>query len=193
MAAGLASLGVAIGLALIGEPTFVGDRLTRMTVRCSLTWYALATSMMLFLGRDDWRADAWRGWLARWCWTWGWVAYVVHLGMAFHWFHGWSHARAMEHVRMASGVGEGIYVSHLFTLWWTADLAWWWLAPGAYAERSRWFDGLLHGFMLFMVFNGTIVYETGFIRGAGIGLFALLSLLMALRVAGLKVAPKRLN
>lgn len=42
------------------------------------------------------------------------------------------------------------------------------------AGRNRWFDRLLHGFMLFMIFNGTIVYETGFIRWAGSGLLLLL-------------------
>jgi hypothetical protein len=47
---------------------------------------------------------------------------------AFHFYHGWSHAEAMEHVRAAARFGEGIFVSHLFTLLWTLDVAWWWLA-----------------------------------------------------------------
>jgi hypothetical protein len=132
---------------------------------------------MLFLDRQGWAAATIRGRLARWCWTWAWVAYVVHLGMAFHYFHGWSHAEAVEHVRRVSGFGPGIYFSHLFTLVWTVDVAAWWLWPARYADRNPWFDRLLHGFMLFMIFNGTIVYETGFIRWAGSVLFVVLGVL----------------
>jgi hypothetical protein len=156
------------------QGALVGDRLTRGTVRLALSWYTIAAGVMLFLDRTGWAAETNPGRLARWCWTWAWGAYIVHLAMAFHYFHGWSHARAVEHVEQVSGFGPGIYFSHLFTLVWTADVAAWWLRPAWYAERSPWFDRLLHGFMLFMIFNGTIVYETGFIRWAGSALFIVL-------------------
>ena len=67
-----------------------------------------------------------------------------------------------------SGVGEGIYVSYLFTLLWAADVAWWWLQPGRYTNRAAWIDRSLHGFMLFIVLNGMVVFETGAIRWAGL-------------------------
>jgi hypothetical protein len=35
--------------------------------------------------------------------------------------------------------------------------------------------------MAFIVFNGTVVYETGFIRWAGLGLFVVLSVLLVRR------------
>ena len=53
-------------------------------------------------------------------------------------------------------------------------MAVWWLRPLWYARRSAWIDRALHGLMLFIVFNATIVYETGFIRWAGVALFVFL-------------------
>src|SRR5260370_12959445 len=94
--------------------------------------------------------------------------------MAFHYCHHWSHDAAVGHVRDVSGFGQGIYVSHAFSLFWTLDVAYWWLQPRGYALRSPWFGRLLHGFMAFMVFNSTVVYEQGFIRWAGVVLFAVL-------------------
>ena len=94
--------------------------------------------------------------------------------MAFHFFHHWSHAHAFERTREVSGVGEGIYVSYLFTLLWAADVAWWWLRADRYAVRSVWIDRSLQAFMLFIVLNGTVVFESGPIRWAGLlGLAAL--------------------
>ena len=89
-----------------------------------------------------------------------WAAFVVHLGMAFHHYHHWSHADAVRRTQAATGFGAGVYLSDLFALAWTADVAAWWLRPACYARRSPWIDRALHGFMLFMVFNATVVYET---------------------------------
>lgn len=150
----------------------IGDHLIRNTVRLSLLYYAAAATSMLLLRPDEWTAGTLRGGLARSCWSLAWLAYLVHLAMAFHHYHGWSHAHAMEHTREVSGVGEGIFVSHLFTLLWSADVLFWWLHAQRYAARPRWIDRLLHAFMVFVIFNGTVVYETGLIRWAGLLMFA---------------------
>jgi hypothetical protein len=136
---------------------------------------------MIGLLPADWLARTGPGRLARWCWTLAWAAFVVHLGMAFHHYHHWSHDDAVRHTQEVSGFGEGVYVSDLFAVAWTADVAAWWLRPAWYARRSPWNDRALHGFMLFMVFNATIVYETGFIRWAGAALFVWLALVWAAR------------
>src|SRR5262249_40613585 len=106
-----------------------------------------------------------------------WAAYAVHVITAFHHFHHWSHADAVQHTNEVSGVGAGIYVSHLFGLLWSCDVAFWWLAPERYARRSVWVDWLLHGFMGLMVFNATVVYGSGAVRWVGLGMFGLLGLL----------------
>lgn len=153
------------------DQPYPGDDLIRNTIRLALLYYATAVTLMLQLRAEDWSAVTARGRLARLCWTLAWLAYLIHLAMAFHFAHGWSHDHAMQHTEEVSGFGPGIFVSHLFTLVWTAEVLCWWLAADRYATRSAWIDRLLHGFMLFVVFNGTVVFESGLIRWAGLVLF----------------------
>jgi hypothetical protein len=167
----LAVIFLSVGVRNTGGETLTGETLTRNTVRLSLAWYAAALCLMMRLGAADWLAAFGVGRLARWCWTWGVVCFLVHLGMAFHYYHFWSHAHAFEHTREVSGTGEGIYISYLFTALWLADAAWWWALPAAYAARSAWIDRVLHAFMLFIVFNGMVVFESGPIRWAGLLMF----------------------
>src|SRR5437868_1454963 len=87
-----------------------GEELTRNTVRLSLLFYAAALTLMIRLKPDDWPATTGSGRLARWCWTLAWAAFVVHLGMAFHHYHHWSHADAVRRTREVTGLGEGVYV-----------------------------------------------------------------------------------
>lgn len=167
--------GVALLVAVAGLSTLLaadrGDALTRNTVRLSLAWYVAALCLMMRLQPNDWAARTPLGRAARWCWSWGIVVFLVHLAMAFHYFHGWSHTHAFETTREASGVGEGIFVSYFFTLWWACDAAAWWAAPVWYAGRPTWLGRTLHLFMLFIVFNGMVVFESGPIRWAGVLLF----------------------
>jgi hypothetical protein len=184
-------LGLALGAwalllsAVLASPWLVplddpGDFLTRATVRVALAYYAAALVLMLTLRPEEWRPTG-RGRLARWCWTLAWVAYAVHVGMAFHHYHHWSHADAVRHTREVSGVGEGVFVSYAFSVVWALDAAWWWLRPASYAARPAWVDGLLHGLMAFIVFCGTVVYESGPIRWAGCVMFGGLALLLLAR------------
>jgi hypothetical protein len=165
---------VAMVLASIHFAADVGDSQTRNMIRLSLCWYFAALVLMMLLKQSDWTADAPLGRAARWCWTWALASFLIHVMMAFHYFHHWSHADAVRHTREVSGFGEGVYISYLFTLLWTVDVGFWWLAPRRYAARSVWIDRVWHGFMLFMVFNGTVVYESGLIRWAGLVMFLLL-------------------
>jgi hypothetical protein len=162
------------------QSPLLGDDLTRHTVRLSLLFYVSALTLLL-LRRGATPTDTAR---IRLLWTLAWATYLVHLAMAFHYYHGWSHEHAIEHVRQRSGWGNGIYVSHLFTIVWTADVALWWLSSQGYASRPAWITRLLHAFMLFITFNATVVYEAGFIRWAGIGIFVWLGCCLALRTRG---------
>jgi hypothetical protein len=169
-------LAAVLGLPWLLHVADPGDALIRNTIRLSLLYYAVALNIMMRLPSAEWAATG-RGRLARLCWTLAWFTYLIHLGMAFHFYHDWSHADAVRHTEEVSGFGPGIYVSHVFTLAWSADVLFWWLRPQGYALRAHWIDWLLHGFMLFIVFNGTVVYETGLIRWAGAVVFVELAIM----------------
>ena len=97
-------------------------------------------------------------------WTLACGAYLVHVAVAFEYFHHWSHAAAFRHVEAGSGFGPGIFVSYFFTLLWAIDVAWWWLAPGSRERRPSWIDGAGFGFMLVIIVNGAIVFASGAMR-----------------------------
>jgi hypothetical protein len=160
-------LASALALPWLVDADNAGDDLIRYTIRLSLSFYAAALALMLFLRPIEWTGVD-RGGLTRWCWSLAWAAYLVHLAMAFHFYHGWSHADAIRHTEEVSGFGPGIYISHFFTLVWTLDVLLWWLWPTVYASRPIWIGRTLHAFMVFIAFNGTVIYETGPIRAAGI-------------------------
>src|SRR6185369_6622669 len=141
-----------VGLILLLPAGPRGETAVRNSIRLTLLYYGLSLGVQL-------HGVAMR--VARLSWTLAWAGYAIHVVLAFHHFHGWSHAHAVEHVRAARGFGEGIYFSHLFGALWTGDVIWWWLAPRLYAARPRWMTASLHGFMLFMVFNATVIFEPG--------------------------------
>jgi hypothetical protein len=124
-----------------------GDFYIRGTIYVSLAYWAVALALML-----DRNPSARIAWALACC------AYLVHVAMAFEWAHHWSHAAAFQHVKDASGFGEGIFVSYLFTLVWCGDALWWWIAPASRETRPRWVEWLLHGFMVFIIFNATVVF-----------------------------------
>jgi hypothetical protein len=166
-----------LALPYVWQSPSPGDDLIRNTVRLSLLYYAAAVALMMFLRPADWTAQTAGGATARWFWTLAWAAFLVHVVTAFHYAHHWSHADAVRHTEEVSGFGLGIYFSHLFTLFWSVDVFIWWLLPLRYAGRHGWVDLLLHGFMVFMIFNGMIVFEEGGSRWAGIVMFAALAVL----------------
>ena len=135
----------------------------RWTARVMFALWAVAAARRIATGRTP----VTRAW-----WTVACVSFVVHVAVAFDRYHGWSHANAFAHVEATAGFGPGIFVSYLFTMLWVADAASWWLAPTAYATRATWKEVALHGFFAFVMFNGTVVYEPGFIRWAGLAVFA---------------------
>jgi hypothetical protein len=152
-----------------------GHDLTRGTVDLALLFYGAAAVLMLRLDAPGWRAQTRIGKVARRCWSLAWLVYLVHVALAFHFYHAWSHTEAVRHVERESGFGPGIFVSYLFTLAWTADAAWWALGPAGYAGRPAWIGWSLHAFLAFVIFNGSVVYASGPVRWAGITLFVILA------------------
>lgn len=91
-------------------------------------------------------------------WTLGCVLLWVHVAVAFHAGHGWSHAAAWEHTRQIGGYGDGVFVNYLFALLWLADVFWAWVRFESYLRRPRWLNWAVHGFFAFIVFNAAVVF-----------------------------------
>ena len=88
---GLMLAGIA-GPALLASPS-VGDDRIRFTIRLALVCYALAIAILL---TEDGSWPTTRLFLARWMWSLAVIAYLVHVGLAFHYYHHWSHADAYQ-------------------------------------------------------------------------------------------------
>jgi hypothetical protein len=145
-----------------------GELLTRVTIWIALGLYAAGTALLLLArGRHGWIINA------RAAWTMGCLLFLTHVASAFAYFHDWSHAAAYaETARQTAEMtgfrsGGGLYLNYLFGVAWLGAVAWWWRAPGSFLGRPRWVRGLWHGFMLFMIFNGTVVFGNGPARWFG--------------------------
>jgi hypothetical protein len=147
-----------------------GEAWIRNTARASVLWYWAA--MVTVLGGFGLKSqDQSRERISRWLWSWGAIVYWLHVVVAFHYYHHWSHEKAFTHVEKASSFGPGIYVSYFFTVLWAVDALWWWLAASSYRSRPRWLSQAIHGFMLFIVFNATLIFERGLIQWIGAAIF----------------------
>jgi len=153
----------------------LGEILTHWTIRVALLCLVLRLAGQLRWGT----ASQWFVW-SRAIWTIGCVFFLLHVGCAFHYYHGWSHALAFEstaeQTRELIGVrfGEGIYLSYLFTLLWLGDVLWQWVCPTSYRQRSAWLAAGLLGYMAFIAFNGAVIFEEGVTRWVGIPVTAAL-------------------
>jgi hypothetical protein len=128
----------------------------------------------------------------RWLWTAGCALALLHIVLAMHAGHGWSHDAAYQHTAEVGGVGEGIYVNYLFAAVWLADVLWMWVAPNAYRHRPRWVRFAVHGLLAFIVFNATVVFATSpFARGVAILLSVALAWQLIEKVRGRNIRRER--
>jgi hypothetical protein len=129
--------------------------------------------------------------LVRAVWTVGCLAFLVHVVAAFQVHYGWSHAVALRETARQTAeltgraVGAGLYVNYLFAALWTLDVLWWWSDARGYRERAASIEIGLHAFMLFVLFNGTVVFADGPVRllGATATLASAAALVAARRAA----------
>ncbi|HEX2521879.1 MAG TPA: hypothetical protein VHP35_07105 [Terriglobia bacterium] len=150
----------------------LGVALTKWTIWAALLGYALGAAGLMLASREP------RWWSrARLAWTLGCVAYLGHVYAAFQFYHGWSHASAFEETARQTQetvgweVGEGLFVSYFFTVVWLCDVIWWWLAGAPnYCRRPSAITIALHAFFFFIVFNATVVFESGAARWLGLAL-----------------------
>jgi hypothetical protein len=147
----------------------MGEVLTHWTIRLALVCLAARLAGQLHWGN----ALPWFRW-SRVIWTIGCVFFLLHVACAFHFYHDWSHAKALAstaektHALLGVRFGEGIYFSYLFALLWIGDVLWQWVWPLSYRQRLPWLAASVLGYMAFIAFNGAVVFEGGVTRWVGI-------------------------
>ena len=149
-------------------PSDAGAWLVRASVQAALVGY-LAGPASLALAPDDRRRA-----LLRAIWTAGFAAFAVHVVAAFDAYYRWSHALALAETarqsaeRFGFDSGSGLYLNYLFAAVWGADVLAWWLRPEGYARRPVALTFLIHGFLFFILFNGSVVFASGLSRWLGL-------------------------
>ena len=153
-----------------------GEFLTRSTIWISVAAYTIGL-VVFALRRTDF--DKW----TRLAWTIGCAALLAHFAAAFHFYHAWSQMSAyQETARQTNEVfainwGGGLYVNYAVAFLWLSDVASWWLAGiHSYRLRPRWLTLLWHGLLIFIIFNGTVVFAHGFTRWIGVVISLILCL-----------------
>ena len=148
-----------------------GEFLTRLTIWIVLGGYAIGIVLFaLSRKRQKWESAA------RLAWTVACVSLLAHVASAFHFYHGWSQEAALrETARQTAAVvgldwGGGLYINYATVLFFLVDVIWWWRGFEAYRRRPRLLVVLWQAFLIFIIFNATVVFKTGPLRWIGLGI-----------------------
>jgi hypothetical protein len=139
----------------------MGELATRWTIRLALSLAVLAVWSAATAASES------RGRRTRALWTAACGCYLAHVACAFQFYHQWSHAAAYRRTALDTAAlagldwGGGLYVNYLFTLLWTGDVAWWWLAEDSYLRRPACLSWVWHASFAFIAFNGAVVFAKG--------------------------------
>jgi hypothetical protein len=147
-----------------------GEFLTRSTIWISILSYALGCVLFAMASRQT-QLDRW----VRLAWTMGCAALILHFICAFQFFHSWSHESAyVDTARQTAAVfrinwGGGLFINYAVASLWFADVAWFWFAGVNSYRRRPWLLTLAwHSFLIFIIFNATVVFKDGMTRWIGL-------------------------
>ncbi|MFN0128415.1 MAG: hypothetical protein ACKV19_17210 [Verrucomicrobiales bacterium] len=139
--------------------------MTRGTIWVALVMYTGGTVLWME-GRSP------RG--RRSIWSLGCAAFAAHVLLAYHFFYGWNHATALHETAQQTEAmtgfrsGSGLYLNFVFGLVWTGIvLRWWWSPVTLRIPPAGGWMACWHGFALFMILNGTVVFGKGPVRWLG--------------------------
>lgn len=154
-----------------------GELLTRTTIWIAIFGYTFG-SLIFALARRRNRWDS----AARIVLTIACLSLIAHVVCAFQYYHFWSHeAVYRETARQTEAViglnwGGGVFINYGLVIGWVVDISWWWLSGlESYRRRPGLLIAVWHGFLIFIIFNATVVFKAGTVRW--VGLFVCLSLL----------------
>lgn len=155
--------------------------LTLGTIWISIASYA--TGSVIFARCSSSRRSATCDSVARVIWTIACASLIAHFISAFEFYHGWSHAAAYadtaRQTREAFGInwGGGLFINYALMIAWMVDIAWWWHSGlDSYRKRPLPLVVAWHGFLIFVIFNATVVFGDGIVRWMGLGICLVLIL-----------------
>ena len=147
-----------------------GEALTRITIWITFLGYTCG-SVIFALSRGRRSFDA----VTRIVWTVAVIGLIAHFICAFQYYHSWSHTHAyIETARQTDEVfrvnwGGGLFINYALLALWTIDVGWWWLSGlDTYRQRSRASLLAWHSFLIFIIFNATVIFKTGAVRWIGL-------------------------
>jgi len=163
----------------------MGEFLTRGTIWVSMVCYAVGSVIFALSrgraasssGRERWDSAA------RVVWTVACTSLVAHFVSAFQFYHGWSHEAAYRDTSRQTeelfglNWGGGLFINYALLIAWMVDIAWWWRSGlDSYRKRPCPLVALWHGFLIFIIFNATVVFGDGIVRWVGFAICLLLTL-----------------
>jgi hypothetical protein len=147
-----------------------GEILTRVTIWIAILGYAFGTAAFT-LSRNKHQGDS----IARLAWTIAIAALLAHVVCAFHFYHAWSESAAYRDTARQTNEmfglnwGGGLYINYALISGWVVDVGWWWArGVGSYRRRPWFVTAAWHGFLIFIIFNATVVFKTGLVRWVGL-------------------------
>jgi hypothetical protein len=154
-----------------------GEVLTRATVWTAVAGYAIGFCVFTLSRGRRWDSTV------RVVWTIACASLFAHFVCAFHFYHHWRHAAAYrETARQTEALfglnwGGGVFINYGVLVVWIIDVGWWWLR-GIESYRAR--PAILvlawHAFLIFIIFNGTVIFAHGPARWIGAVVYIVLSL-----------------
>ena len=156
-----------------------GELLTRATIWIAIVAYTTGSVIFaLARGRSRWDSAT------RLAWTIAVFSLIAHFICAYEFYHHWSHESAyLDTARQTDEVvglnwGGGLFINYAFLIIWAIDVGWWWLRGlNSYRTRPWGVVAAWHGFLIFILFNATVVFKDGGVRW--VGLIICLTLLLA--------------
>ena len=159
----------------------IGELLTLGTIWVSIAGYAIG-SVIFAMSSSSRRSATWDS-AARVIWTIAFASMTAHFISAFQFSHGWSHAAAYadtaRQTREAFGInwGGGVFINYALLIAWMVDLVWWWRRGlDSYRKRPLLLVVGWHGFLIFIIFNATVVFGDGIARWGGLAICLMLIL-----------------
>lgn len=112
--------------------------------------------------------------VVRGTWLVGATAAFGHSALALLSFHDGSHAAAFEATAQQTeellgvAVGVGLYVNYIFVAVWLVDALLRCFRADLYRLLPYWYRVAMYSFLIFIAFNGTVVFKDGWLRLLGL-------------------------